>query len=85
MHADGGSRVHAADDTPSKKAATFQLDAQRGVTSQCSSIVEEERDNASSGSYSRGLIGRKRCKQHCPCMIRSKAREEVNPEKGNRQ
>ena len=68
------------------KSQTLELHAPRGVMSQCISRVEEERDNASRGNHSRGTIGGKHSKQHCPCMIRSRTRpEEVISEKGNRR
>ena len=75
---DGGSLVHAADDTPIKNAATRDKHCnfmrQGGGTSQCSSKVEEERDEKSRGSHIRGMIRRNRCKQHRRCMIRPKTR-----------
>ena len=40
--------MHAADDTPTKNA--------KGGTSQCSSRVEEERDQTSCGNGNRGTI-----------------------------
>ena len=46
----------------------------RGVSSQCSSRVEEERDKTSCGNHNRGTVGRKRLKQHRHCMIRSGTR-----------
>ena len=65
---DGGSRVHAADDTPSKNAATRARHCNfmrpGGGTTQCSSRVEEERDETSRGSHNRGMSRRKWCKQH---------------------
>ena len=60
--------MHAADDTPSNNAATrprhCNFMCQGGATSLCSSRIEEERDNARRGGYSRGTTGRKRCQQH---------------------
>ena len=65
------------------KSQTVHLHAPRGLASQCSSRVEEVRDRTSRGSYSRGTIGRKRCKQHRRCMFSARTRpEEVIPEKG---
>ena len=82
--------MHAADDTPSKNAATRDKHCnfmrQGGGASQRSSRVEEEQDETSRGSRNRGTIRRKRCKQHRRCMIRPKTRlKEVIPEKCNRQ
>ena len=87
---DGGSLVHTADDTPSKRAATRDTHCnfmrQGGGTSQGSSTVEEERDETSRGSHNRGMIRMKCCKQHSRCMIRPKTcLKEVIPEKCNRQ
>ena len=82
--------MHAADDTPSKNAATRAKHCnfmRQGVeTSQCSSRVEEERDEALRSCHSRGSVRRKCYKQHRRCMIRSKTcPKEVIPEKFNRQ
>ena len=82
--------MHAADDTPSKNAATRHKHCnfmrQGGGTSQCSSRVEEERDETSRGSHNRGMIRRKCCKPHRRCMIRPKTRlKEVIAEKCNCQ
>ena len=85
----GGSLVHAADDTPSKNAATgdtLQLHAPRGGTSQGSSRVEEEWYETSRSSHSRGTIRRKCRKQHRRRMVRPKTcLKEVIPEERNRQ
>ena len=63
-----------------------QVHAPRGGTSQCSSKVEDERDETNHGSHNRGMIRMECCKQHRRCMIRSRARpKEVIPEKLNRQ
>ena len=65
--------MHAADETPSKNAATrhaLQLHAPREGTSQGSSRVEEERYETSRGSHNRGTIRRKCRKQHRRRMIR---------------
>ena len=89
MEADGGRRVHAAGDTPSKSAAKgarhCKFMCHGGVTSNSSSRVEDERDKTSRGSH-RGTIGLNRCKQHSLDIIRCRTRPEVViPENGIRR
>ena len=82
--------MHAADDTPSKKAATSDTHCnfmhQGGGTSQGSSRVKEERYETSRGSHNCGTIRRKCRKQHRRRMLRPKTcLKEVIPEERNRQ
>ena len=64
----------------------LQFHAPRRGTSQGSSRVEEERDEASRGSHNKGTVRGKCCKQHRRCMIRPTTRlQEVIPEECNRQ
>ena len=54
----GARRGRHAEQDRRDKSQAWQLHVPRGVTSQCSSRVEEEWLNASRGSYSRGTIGK---------------------------
>ena len=82
--------MHAADETPSKNAATRDMYCnfmhQGGGGSQCSSRIDVERNETSGGRHNWGAIRRKRCKQHRRCMVSPKARlEEVIAGKCNGQ
>ena len=82
IDADAGWRVQTADDMQCRndQIQTLQLHAQRGMTAQGGSRVEEERDKTSRGSHNGDRIGSK-CHEG---MIGSRTLpDEVIPEKGN--